>query len=262
MPVAPTRASYQFSSRSVSVNPRLASVANRQFFQSSRVSSPALRSSQSVPSRFDGANTSRSTHGVAPNMQSGYNGRAGLTSTSRQASGWQRFGDPGNAGTLRQSFAGGSEQSAWHRFGQPQRQSFASPSPTAPREYQNRPSNSYSGPAVTPRAFTPNYSGGRTATPSYNIPRYNAPNYSAPRYSAPTYNTPRYNAPSYGGQRFNNSPSYQHYSTPNYQRYSAPSNSGSSRGGGSSSSRGSGSSHSSGGGGGNHSSGGGGGHHR
>ncbi len=272
LPVAPSRASYQFSSRSATANPRLASASNRHFFQSSqfgrqqsfrsgqnganglssvRPGTTGFRASGAVPNQT--LNAPRSSHGVPPNMQNSFAGRGSYSGAARPSSGWQRFGDPGNGGALRQNFSGGSEPGGWHRFGQPQAGSGSSQW-TGGRMNAAPAPNRNSRPSASPRSYTPSFAAPRStpsyAAPSYNRPSYSAPTYNAPRYSSPGYSTPRYSAPS----------------TP---RFSAPSsgsfgggNRGGSFGGGRSS--GSGGGHSAGGGGG-HSGGGshgGGGHHR
>ncbi len=56
MPVSPTRASFQFANRQATVNPRLASVGNRQFFQH-----------QQMTAR--GGFNANGSHGVAPSTQ-------------------------------------------------------------------------------------------------------------------------------------------------------------------------------------------------
>jgi hypothetical protein len=251
MPITPTRASYQFSSRPVTQNPRLAAAANRSFFESSRYrSSQSFGRAQTFPSGAGrgggwsrvgnvpvssaaGPNSgTRSAHGVPPNMQSGFGGRGGGNTVNRPpASGWQRFGDAGNGGSLRQGFTGtGSERSGWHRFGQAE-----------PLNRNGSPSSNgngrYSGPAATPRSsYSQGFTGSRYSAPSYSAPRPSAPSYAAPA-------APAYRAPSYGSQgRFNNTPSYgsqprysapafgggqpRSFSAPNYgsqPRYSAPS---------------------------------------
>ncbi len=240
LPVTPTRASYQFSNRAAAANPRLASASSRQFFQSSQFRSSQFSGQQQFRSGQTGAssfrtggsavtpnvNSSRSAHGIAPNMQNSYASRGGYSGPARSSSGWQRFGDPGNGGALRQGFTGGSEQSGWHRFGQPQQQGARSFS--------------------TSRSSTPSFSAPRS-TPNYNRPSYSAPNYSTPRYNAPSYNAPRYSAPS-----------TSHFSAPASRGSSGGGNRGSSSGSGHSASSGGGH----GGGGGGHGGGGGGGHHR
>ncbi len=227
MPVAPTRASYQFSNRQAAPNTRLASAANQHFFQSSQFRSQQVGALQGSSQQMRTSQNGASRFGAV---------RAPSTAARSSSSGWQRFGDPGNGGALRQGFRGGSDPGGWHTFGQPQ-------------------------PSAAPRYSAPRYN-----APQYSAPRYNTPSYSAPRYSTPpSYNsTPRYNTPSYNNVPRYSAPQQhyvppQHYSTPNSRQsaphYSAPSHSG-----------GSGSFHSSGGGShggssGGHS-GGGGGHHR
>jgi hypothetical protein len=173
MPIAPTRASYQFSNRQAAPNTRLASAANQHFFQSSQFRSQQVRPMQGNQQMRTLQNNA-SRFGAA---------RAPSTPARSSSSGWQRFGDPGNGGALRQGFRGGSDPGAWHTFGQPQ-------------------------PSASPRYSTPRYS-----APQYNTPRYSAPpQYSAPRYSAPQH----YSAP----QQHYSAPSYRqsspHYSAPSH----------------------------------------------
>ncbi len=257
MPITPTRESYHFSARSAASNPRLTSAANQRFFRGSQF---GARSYGGVQNNASGFGTPR---GMSSNRSQGYAARDGGGQTNRQSSGgWQRFGDPGNTGALRQSFTGGSERSGWHTFGQPQRAPGHS-------SYSGGQGNSnqyrYNGGNSPGRSSSPSYSGQR-----YSAPRYNAPSYSAPQqhYSAPQqhYSAPQqhYSAPQqhYSAPQQHYSAPQQHYSAPHY---SAPSTH--SFGGGESY-HGGGSSHPSGGGhsggGGNHGGGGGhsgGGHH-
>ncbi len=240
VPVSPTRASYQFSNRQATANPRLASAANRQFFQhqqfrnqaslgsaqrgispgmarGSMGNAPSVRSAPGLSgSRFGAA--PQSSHGTPPNMQGAYAGRNGSAPrTSRGATGgWQRFGQPGTANSFRQGYTGGQEASGWHRFGQPQPstqglngQARAQPQPNyAGRSfgngnYQSRPLG------MNPSAGQqrPSSSGyGNGFNGAYGGGR---PAYSAPRYSAPAM--PHYSAPS-----------APHYSAPHYSAPSAP----------------------------------------
>ncbi|MBV8867705.1 MAG: hypothetical protein JO210_20060 [Acidobacteriaceae bacterium] len=217
LPVTPTRASYQFSNRAAVANPRLVSASNQRFFQSSqfrnqqqfRTTSPNLNQQQFRPASPN-LNSSRSAHGVAPNMQNSYTGRSNYSGSSGSSSGWQRFGDPGNAGALRQGFTGGSEQSGWHHFGQPQPQGNGSSSWGGGRLNTAPTPNRNSGPTANPRSYSPSFTPRNTPNnnaPTYIRPSYNAPNYSAPRYDAPSYNAPRdsvprashYSAPAGGG---------------------------------------------------------------
>lgn len=266
-PLTPTRASYQFSTRAVTANPRLAAASGRQFFQS-----PQFRSNQAPagPPRTGSAiaspnlNLPRSAHGVAPNLQNSFAGRGGYSGSATPSGGWQRFGDPGNGGALRQGFAGGSEQSGWHRFGQPQPGNGSS-SWNGSRMNAAPAPNRNSGPSANPHSYTPNFSAPRS-TPSYNAPNYNRPSYSPPNYNKPSYSSPTYSSPGYATPRYSApAPSYSapRYNAPSAPRFSAPSG-GSSFGGGHSagSSGGGHSGGSSGGGGHSGGGGGGGGHHR
>ena len=196
MPVGPTRASYQFSSRQVVPNARLTSAAGQRFFQSSQFRSQQIRP---VQGGLGAVQNSASRVGAA---------RAPYPSARTSSSGWQRFGDPGNGGALRQGFRGGSDPGGWHTFGQPQ--PSASPKYTAPRYNGNQ----YNAPRYS---TAPQYSAPRYSAPNYNTPRNTAPSYTAPRYNAPSYNSaPRYNTP----QQHYSAPQ-QHYSAPQ-QHYSAP----------------------------------------
>ncbi len=250
IPIAPTRASYQFSNRSAVANPRLASASGQRFFQSSQIRSQG---------------PSMSTHGAAPSLSNSYSQRNATPNPSRSSSGWQRFGDPGSSGAMRQGFAGRADPGGWHSFGQPQRpagsSSYSSPRTTTPAPYRYSAPATNSAPATTPRSYSPSTTAPRYGGSSSYAPRagssYSSPAYSAPRYSAPTYSAPRYSAPSYSAPRYN-APS-QHTTAP---RYSAPSGGGSHGGGGSVHSNGGGAGASQGSGGGGSHSGGGGGHHR
>ncbi len=252
MPLAPGRGSYAFSGRGAVANPRLASVSNQRFFGSSQFRSQSLRS---VPN----AATNRTAggyggnHGVPPNISSNYAVRSGSQSASRSsAGGWQRFGDPGNGGALRQNFSSGTaEGSGWHSFGQPQRSfgnspyssgssSYSSGSPYSSGSRTNAAPYRYNAPASSPRSYAP-AAGGASR---YSSPSYTAPRNGAPSYSSPSYNSQHYSAPS---------------SRPGTEHFSAPSGGGSHGSGGGFSHGGGGHSGGSGGG---HSGGGGGGHHR
>lgn len=198
IPVGPARTSYQFAGRPANANARLASAANRQFFSHQTTGSQnAFRSSGYASqghagtgwTSFGGTNGDR---GVAPNMGGSYargNGYSPSTGTSASG-GWQRFGDPGRANGMSQSFTGSQEPSGWHRFGEA-------------------------------RQTTPSYSGSRNggAAPNYSGSHYQAPqqrqsfsgyagssnggfgggrsNFNAARPSAPS--APHYSAPSHSG---------------------------------------------------------------
>jgi len=270
IPVSPTRASYQFTNRQATANPRLASAANRQFFQHQQFRSQASPGNVSrgaaAPSAARGftgnaavANGSRfgaspqASHGTPPNLQGANAGRNG-GATGTGAGGWQRFGQPGTANSFRQGYAGGQETSGWHRFGQPQPSgSGVNGQPrgeTAPNyggrsmgsggtsrgNYESRPLG-MSAPGASQRPSFSGYGNGSNGAyggrPTFNAPRSSAP--AMPHYNAPA--PQHYSAPA------------PHYSAPAAPHYSAPS----SRGGGG------GGSHGGGGGGGGHSSSGG--HH-
>jgi hypothetical protein len=256
IPVTPTRASYHFSTRPVSQNPRLAAAANRHFFQSAhwsnlasfRTSPGSFRTAAAQPSsparggwtRLGGggaammngarpavqnARPPSPAHGVPPNVQRNYAARGGGSVNRQSGTGWQRFGDPSNGGALRQGFVGGgSDPGGWHRFGQPEPLNRS----------QSRPSTGqYSGPAATPRSSYPTYAAPRFGAPAYNAPRtpfYSAPNssgrpampsYNAPRYVNPGYQSaPRYSNPGFGGG------SSRFYTAPSTPRFAAPSGGG------------------------------------
>lgn len=204
MPVGPTRGSYQFSSRQAAVNPRLASVTNRQFFQHQQPRYQAAAGGTTNGSRFSSAQ--QSGHSVPPYTQGSYGARGNYEpSPGTAAGGWQRFGDPGTSNAYRQGFTGGQEQSGWHRFGEPQQSTLqqsmpayngGSPysNPVQPNyggNYQSRP-QSISPQTPSPRqGYTGAYGGAYGGGPSFeSTPRYSTPstNYSAP--SAPHYNAP------------------------------------------------------------------------
>jgi len=202
VPVSPNRGGFQFSNRQAMANPRLASVAGRQFFHAGQgIGSGA---------RF---NALGAAHGVAPNMQRSGSTRSVYSTPSGASGGWQRFGAPGNAGSLRQGFGNAQEQSGWHQFGQPQGSASGGYSGGARAgaaqsnygrsyeqgnsgaHYQSRPQGG-NPTAAQPRSSSPGtggynggYSGGRSA---FTAPRYSAP--AAPHYSAPS--APHYSAPS------------------------------------------------------------------
>ena len=192
VPVSPARGSYQFSNRAVTANPRFASLQNRQFFQHQAASN--FR----APANNFG--TQGNTRGVAPNMagyagRANYAGRVNDTAPQRNTtSGWQRFGDPGNANAYRQNFAAPQEHSGWHSFGQPQQ---PAPAYNGARTYGSQPgatrsygSGSFGSYASRPQGFSaPSPQGFSGARPNYSAPHYNAPSqhYSEPHYSAPSY---------------------------------------------------------------------------
>ena len=275
IPISPSRASYQLSSRSAVANPRLASAANRQFYQSSQFRSAGSVGSQggfarsgvsgAVPrssGSLGGSSFGQPSHGVPPNLrnnsaQNSFGNRNGAVNGGRTSSsgGWQRFGDPGTGGALRQGFASGSEPSGWHSFGQPQR----STSSATPRAYS--PSSStprYSSPQYNGSSGSSQRNGGYSSSPYSSAPSrsYSGSSYSTPRYSTPSGSGPRYSSPSYSAPSGGSSHSSGSFGGGGSHGGGGQS-SGGSHGGGSSSGGG----HSSGGGGG-HSGGGGGGHHR
>jgi hypothetical protein len=306
LPITPSSSSYRLSNRQAAANPQLAAAGNRQFFGSGQFRNVQSNSAQlgrtqtagaqagRTQNSYVGANrggagytVSQNTHGVTPNMQNRSGNYAASGTTRQNSGGWQRFGDPGNSGSLRQGFVGGaSDQSGWHRFGQPQSSANAARYPSTSGSYgttrQSTPRStpSYGGQNYSSRPLTGAPNGGGGGYPSYsNSYRggYNAPP-SGGSYgrgypgTSPSYAAPRYSAPSgaYGGARYSAPPgSYSAprgapgYSYGGGSHYSAPSggssfhgSSGGSFGGGGHSSGGSfGGGHSGGGGGG-------GGHHR
>ncbi len=97
MPVSPSRASFQFTNRQATVNPRLANAGNRQFFQHQQVGQRAGFNGNG--SRFGAATGSPGVapRGVAPNMQGQTAGRSNYAAPRSGATGgWQHFGDPGS----------------------------------------------------------------------------------------------------------------------------------------------------------------------
>jgi hypothetical protein len=149
MPVTPTRTSGQFSTRQATPNPRLASVANRQFYHSpmlakaARATSAQRQIGAQPGSRAAGNAALRGrTGGVATAAQSGFNnpqrGRVPAVSRGSAPTALQNLGTRANIGAAReQSFQstppntrsqlaarnnlGPSTQpsaSSWHRFGE------------------------------------------------------------------------------------------------------------------------------------------------
>ncbi|HEX4167549.1 MAG TPA: DUF6600 domain-containing protein [Bryobacteraceae bacterium] len=225
LPLTPNRSSLQFSNRSVASNPRLAQSANSHFFSSPQFNRSSAYRGQGGAGFGANVGANRSQHGVAPNMQQGFSAHSGSAGAPNRSSGggWQRFGDPGNSGALRQGFnSSASERSGWHSFGQPQRS----------------PGSSYS---FGSRQSAPAYSSPRYSAPSYNTPGRGAGNYSSPHFSNPgsnSFSRPRNESPRQG-------------STPHASAPHSSSGGGHSGGGGSGGGGHSGGSH-----------GGGGGHHR
>jgi hypothetical protein len=204
LPANVSRGSYQFASRQAVANPRLASVANRQFFHTN------LTNARGANGFTSSAGTRFSQNGFAQNNAARYSVQGQRSSAG--SSGWSRFGDPGGASRYRQNFseqgssapqARANQESGWHTFGQ------AQPNSNMNRGYSQQ---------ARPGGYANGFSGGSYAAPRYSAP---SPRYSAPatnqRFSAPSM--PRYSAPS------------QHYSAPS-QHYSAPSSRGGGGGGG------------------------------
>ncbi len=245
MPIGPTRGSYHFSNRQAAVNPRLASAANRQFFQHQQPRSQAGFGGIANGSRFNSAQQNGRV--ATPYTSGSYAARGNYAAAPRTASpgvsngasagGWQRFGDPGRTNAYRQGFTGAQEQSGWHSFGQPQQSAPAS-----------NGGSRYNGQAQ------PNY-GRSYATPNYGTSYQSRPQGISPQTASPRQSYTGAYGGAYSGGRSTGSiprysvPSTQHYSAPSAPHSNAPSN----RGGGGES-RGGG--HSGGGGGGHSSSGG------
>ena len=170
MPISPTRSSFLFSSRPAAANPRLATTANRPFFQHQQF--------RQAPGNFG------TQHGVAPNLQN-RSSMPGYAPSPQPSNGWQRFGDPGN----RTGFRQGSEPSGWHRFGQPQ--------PSSPSTNSGRPGGQTYTPGNNPRPYSSRPPATNAPAPQrQNFPGYGGPahyNEPAPHYSAPTphYSTPQ-----------------------------------------------------------------------
>ncbi|MBV9301883.1 MAG: FecR domain-containing protein [Acidobacteriaceae bacterium] len=243
LPVNPVRASRQFSNRPATANPRLASAANRQFFQSQRapqtartlagqtqMHSPAA-SRQGIGSaqRGSAGGVSRSVmpslaqnslatgsrinsaqqnlHGVPPNMraQAAVRGNYGA-SAQTSGNGWHRFGEPGTANGFRGSSTP-AEHSGWHSFGQPQHPSAGNYGESRTGGFQGSPGygRSFSG---------PNYNGNYQSRPLGSSQGTRAPQSSFGYRGG--YNAPP-TVPHYSG------PSTQHYSAPSMPHYNAPS---------------------------------------
>jgi hypothetical protein len=195
LPVSPSQASFRFSNRQAMANPRLAVAANRQFYtRQNGVGGFAGRGA-------NGGGFARDSRPVQNNQrfnQPARSGRGNAPQSNSSSNGWQRFGDPGNSGSYRQSFSDSGESSGWHRFG----------APVAPQTEGNRDNNRYnSQPRQNPGQNPGGYSfGGRSTyqgnsgAPRNSAPRYNAPRYEAPsqqRFSAPA--APRNSAPAFRG---------------------------------------------------------------
>ncbi|HEY6990206.1 MAG TPA: DUF6600 domain-containing protein [Bryobacteraceae bacterium] len=149
IPVSPTQASFRFSNRPVTANPRLAAAPNRHFV-TERQGFGSFRAGQRG---FTAAQTSRAP---APS-----------------SSGWQRFGSPGYSN--RQSFADRHEESSgWHSFGQPR---ITNPNSFGSSPRADRPSSSWQG----FRGFggSRNGSDSRRQQQHYNAPAQ--PHFNTPR---------------------------------------------------------------------------------
>ncbi len=237
MPLAPTRASLNYSSRQAGFTP--GATGNTRFFTHQQ---PAA--AQRVPfAQQQRASESTASRGVAQQNQ-GMGGRANVAPLRQSQS---RYGGNQGAASLRQPSAAGSNTrpnggaSGWSRFGEPGGAGNSPQASAAPRSEGNsnrggqgsgfQNTSPQQGAAGWQRFGNPG-AGSQNSAPRYSQPAYGGRSgYAAPR-SAP--------APSYSAPRSNSAPSY-----------SAPRSSGGGGGGGSRPS----------GGGGGHSSGGGG-HHR
>jgi hypothetical protein len=175
VPVSPTRASFQFANRTAFANPRLSSVANRQFYHVGASRPPAaFTAGQRGPASAEQRNSRTGPH-PAPQQHSG--------------SGWQRFGAPEQG----QSFAERSRENGWHRFGQPQpgRNSY-----TAPSRPWTFPQGSWGSPNNRPQQSPPAFGFGGRGNSGGNFRNDNpAP---TPRLSAPVprFEGPRNSSPS------------------------------------------------------------------
>jgi len=228
IPVNATRASSQFSTRQATANPRLASVANRQFFTHQSVAgrSAGFAASRSSGFATRGTAAQQSMHGVPPNLRSNAGAAAGRSygaqsTAGRTSGGWQRFGDPGTPNGGRQAFAA-EDHSGWHRFGEASgsnaagaRSTFAQPSRTPAASTFNRPNAPSSA-----RSFGGNYQSRPLQTPRTSSSFAN----SGARYSAPHYSTP--------STQHYSAPAAPHYSAPHYSAPAAHGGGGSSHGGG------------------------------
>ncbi len=98
IPVSPNGASYRFSDRAVSANPRFSQAGSRTFF--SRSSSPAFNNARSGGS---------------------FNGSRYSTPSAGSGGGWQRFGSASPQRQAAPSYSSRpNAESGWHAFGQPQ----------------------------------------------------------------------------------------------------------------------------------------------
>src|SRR5579875_710767 len=187
MPLAPTRASLQFSMRRAIENPRLASASQRTFYmhEQPRMLSRVPFSQQQM--RLQQAFGRPQSSGIANAPRTNY------PAPPARNGGWQRFGDPGAGNSYRQSFLrNGQNNSGWHQFGSPEHNpgGFSAIRPNAQPQQNYRPMQpSY-------RTWQPSY---RESQPSF---RAFQPGYAAPRYNppvAPRFNAPSFRAPSFSG---------------------------------------------------------------
>jgi len=208
MPLAPTRASLQFSMRRAIENPRLASASQRTFYmhEQPRMLSRVPFSQQQM--RLQQAFGRPQSSGIANAPRTNY------PAPPARNGGWQRFGDPGAGNSYRQSFLrNGQNNSGWHQFGSPEHNpgGFSAIRPNAQPQQNYRPMQpSYRAMQPGYRSLQPNY---RSVQPSYRTwqpsyresqPSFRAfqPGYAAPRYNppvAPRFNAPSFRAPSFSG---------------------------------------------------------------
>jgi hypothetical protein len=163
MPLTPTQASRQFSNRQATPNPRLASVANRHFYQGPQLSRAARGSSPQQQLRTQpGSRTAGNSPSIAraggfartgqPGVNQSGSNRSGFNNAQRgQAPTTLRSGasivaqNSRSAGTPRNGTMNGTMQRSaqgWHRFGEAGARS-AQPSPGTSRgTLSNAPQNS------------------------------------------------------------------------------------------------------------------------
>jgi hypothetical protein len=202
MPVAPTRASLQFSTRRAIANPRLASVSQRSFYmhQQPRATTrvPSSQQQMRMQQAFGGSQRGGAAYGPRTNY-----------AAPRANGGWQRFGDLGAGNSLRQSFLRNGQDSGWHQFGAPEHSAngFGASRPN----YQSQPNYRQAQPNYRQaqpnyRSWQPNYRAPqpnyRSAQPSYQARPFTNGGMSPNRYAAPA--APRFNAPSFRAPSFQN----------------------------------------------------------
>ncbi len=245
IPVAPTQASHQFSNRQASANPRLASAANRQFFQhqSAPQSARGLSAVGAANTRGGGfARAGQTGFSTAQRGPAPAASRGGFPTAPQNSGGVARnnsapqnlHGVPPNlrAQTRGRTNYGASPQtssrgsnSGWQRFGEPGTSS-AFRGTTAPREQSGwhsfgQPQAGYS------RSFTsPNYGGNYQSRPlGPSQPAARPPQSSSGYRGGYNYGArPAYGAPGSAGMgSYRAAPSMPHYSAPSAPHFSAPS---------------------------------------